>query len=92
MASNRLRLFPSLQYTALIIHDQKGFVVKIVSLKGDKLIPYTVTSLDRLPEKLHHRNFNEKSNEKTMVIDGILSEWHPFNKSSPCSLKYKKNF
>ena len=48
-----------------------------------------MTSLDRLPEKLDPRNFNEKINETTMVFGGILSEWHPFSNWFPCSLKYK---
>lgn len=87
VASNRRRLFP------IFNHARRVLQQKNVSLKGDKLIiagsPYTVTSLDRLPEKLHPRNFNEKSNETTMVFGGILSEWHPFSNWSPCSLRYK---
>ena len=61
-------------------------------LKGDRLningLLYTVSTIDRLQGKLHHNNFNERSNKDTLVFGGVLSEYHELSNWAPAELYY----
>ena len=62
------------------------------SLKGDILningLIYTLSTIYRLQGKLHHNNFNERSNKDTLVFGGVLSEYHELSNWAPAELYY----
>ena len=54
-----------------------------VSIKGDVLFirskKYTVDNLDELDGELSMKKFNERSNDATIVIGGMYSDFHPLS-------------
>ena len=79
IAYNRRKLFPVFSKARKITGMEKSSV----SIKGDVLFirgkRYTVDNLDELDGELSMKKFNERSNDATIVIGGMYSDFHPLS-------------
>ena len=75
IATNRRKLYPIFS-EAKNIAEGPG-IIKMRQIEHKRFD--TVSTIDRLQGKVHHNNFNERSNKDTLVFGGALSEYHGKN-------------
>ena len=88
IAYNRKKLFPVFAKARKL----PGIDKRAVSIKADMLFirgnKYTVDTLNELDGELCMQNFNERSNDKTIVIGGMYSDFNPLSNYYKSPFKY----
>ena len=89
IAYNRRKLFPVFSKARRI----DGIDKRMVSIKGDVLSvrgkKYTVDTLNELNGDLDMKHFNERSDDTTVVMGGMYSNFHPLSNYYPSQLTYQ---